>query len=175
MIQSIVGFSRRRFPIRPHVRVGVALVTIMACGKAAQSAPLTPERGHSSAQVESGVSSEGLLFRLVSKSRQNHCAPIQRGWFAIRGNWWVAVDSVPACPARGAIGQPLGGALVAEVDSGVLMGGGTPPNDTLFLQSSVAPAVLPQWPSVVGIRRADSLLVRSRGGGYENTYRLVRR
>lgn len=111
------------------------------------------------------VSAEGLQYTLVATQLEHSrpmavgtgarsCGRLMAGWLTVRGNWWVAVDSVLSCIPNSSDAKPT-----AQVDSGIIAARGDDPSrDTLLFTRYQS--LLPYTPTL-GIRRGDTLVVRA--------------
>jgi len=174
-----------------RIASGFLLFGALACGARAPlpgHAPLAPEPVSrppvATGLVRPAISSEGLLFRLAVirgptgredsvPARYRYCYGIQGAWLAIRGAWWVAVDSTTPCVLAGpATYAPAARdvPLVVSVDSGSFGGEGI---NMFVFRSSVGPQLFGPPTVGTGVRRGDTLFVRGSGSASERRYILV--
>ncbi len=173
---------------RAHRAIAVFVLVAVACrpGHAQVSTqfPTAPRSSPGSSSI-GPVASNGRLYILVERTddrgnvehlpiRYRYCGALKASWLALRGSWWVAVDSIIPCVDRGDSRAPASAdtPLLAIVDSGYMAGHGQPPADTTVLESML-PRVLPATSAFV-VGMGGRLTVRVAGTTAQRIYVLAR-
>lgn len=111
--------------------------------------------------VSWGAENDVGVFLAPAKGTNSCCDEIRAGWMVMRGQHWVAVDTVAELlhPVPEATSIAAAGPFHVRVDSGFLALA-RQRNDWFLFRSVLAPRILPATASV-GVRRGDTITVKS--------------